>query len=156
MNHEKIVSNIRKNKEKAEIDFGGHPNTYTYTKSLAETILLEKSQSCSTRVSVLRPSCICAAHREPFPGWVDSISATSAVILFMAMGATRTLRGSASNIADNIPVDYVVNGILLSLFDSRNDKFKVYHSSSSYQNPVTWGEVRDYSLGVLKVIPFRC
>ena len=150
-----IVANIRSHKENAEVDFGGHPNTYTYTKSLAETILLQKSKSYKTRVSVLRPSCICASYKEPFPGWLDSISATSAVILFTAMGATKTLQGSAENIADNIPVDYVANGILVGLFDSRNDKFRVYHSSSSSQNPMTWGDVRTYTLGVLKVMPFQ-
>ena len=151
----KITSHIRLHKEKSTISLGGHPNTYTYTKSLAETILFEKSEVSKTRITVIRPSCICASHREPFPGWLDSISATSAVILFVAMGATRTLQGSASNIADNIPVDYVANSIIVGAFDSQKQKFKVYHSSSSHTNPMTWGDVRDYTIGLLKVMPFQ-
>ena len=150
-----LVDHIREYKKDAKIDFNGHPNTYTYTKSLAETILLERSGSSSTRVAIVRPSCICSAHREPFPGWVDSISATSAVILFTAMGAARTLNGSASNIADNIPVDYVVNAILLGIFDSRGEKLRVYHSSSSFSNPMTWGDVRNFTIDILKIVPFE-
>lgn len=50
---------------------GKHPNTYTLTKGLAEQIILEKGQSLP--IAIVRPSIICAAYREPLPGWIDNI-----------------------------------------------------------------------------------
>lgn len=50
---------------------GKHPNTYTLTKGLAEQIILAKGQSLP--IAIVRPTIVCAAYREPFPGWIDNI-----------------------------------------------------------------------------------
>ena len=44
---------------------GDKPNTYTYTKQLAETLLMEEAQGLP--VAILRPSIVTAAWREPLP-----------------------------------------------------------------------------------------
>lgn len=43
----------------------GRPNTYTYTKALAETLLVEESGALP--VAIVRPSIVTAAWKEPFP-----------------------------------------------------------------------------------------
>lgn len=48
-----------------------HPNTYTFTKNLAEQIVLTKAEDLP--IAIVRPSIICAAQKEPFPGWVDNL-----------------------------------------------------------------------------------
>ncbi|KFM76183.1 putative fatty acyl-CoA reductase, partial [Stegodyphus mimosarum] len=43
----------------------GRPNTYTYTKALAETLLIEESGALP--VAIVRPSIVTAAWKEPYP-----------------------------------------------------------------------------------------
>ena len=43
----------------------GRPNTYTYTKSLAEYVLQHESKGLP--VAMLRPCVVGAAYREPLP-----------------------------------------------------------------------------------------
>lgn len=47
-----------------------HPNTYTFTKKLAEQIILDKGKGLP--IAIVRPSIIGAAEKEPVPGWVDN------------------------------------------------------------------------------------
>lgn len=49
---------------------GVHPNTYTYTKRLAE--LLVRDQYDNLPICIVRPSLVLPALFEPIPGWVDS------------------------------------------------------------------------------------
>lgn len=53
-----------------------HPNTYTLTKGLAEQIILRRCSELPA-IAIVRPSIVCAAYREPFPGWVDNVSGTT-------------------------------------------------------------------------------
>ena len=58
---------------------GRYPNTYTFTKSLVERIInKEKGKYC---VTILRPSIIGSAWKEPLIGWVDTVSAAGALYL---------------------------------------------------------------------------
>lgn len=51
---------------------GRYPNTYTFTKALAEQIL---QRECGTvPLAIVRPSIVTAAIREPFPGWIDNLN----------------------------------------------------------------------------------
>jgi len=51
---------------------GNRPNTYTYTKALAEHLLTEE---CGTiPLAIVRPTIVTAALKEPIPGWVDNLN----------------------------------------------------------------------------------
>ena len=47
----------------------GHPNTYTFTKCCAEGLINEFRAEVDIPTSVVRPSIITPAWREPYPGW---------------------------------------------------------------------------------------
>ena len=47
----------------------GHPNTYTFTKCCAEGLVSEFRDESNVPTSVVRPSIITPAWREPYPGW---------------------------------------------------------------------------------------
>jgi hypothetical protein len=68
---------------------GKFPNTYTFTKNIGEKLL--KKHRGDLPLVIIRPSIIGAAVQEPFPGWVDSISAGTAVYLTGALGMLRDL-----------------------------------------------------------------
>lgn len=60
---------------------GRHPNTYTLTKGLAENLIMTKGAGLP--IAIVRPSIVCAAYQEPFPGWVDNVCGiTGECILF--------------------------------------------------------------------------
>jgi fatty acyl-CoA reductase len=44
---------------------GTRPNTYTYTKAMAEALLLEESKGLP--VAIIRPSIVGASWEEPLP-----------------------------------------------------------------------------------------
>jgi alcohol-forming fatty acyl-CoA reductase len=52
---------------------GGYPNTYTYTKNLAEKRLMQTRGHVN--LVIFRPSIIACAYRQPFRAWTDTLSA---------------------------------------------------------------------------------
>ena len=69
---EQLVANIHN-------ILGKYPNTYTFTKALTERIInKEKGKYC---VTILRPTIIGCSWKEPFLGWVDTVSAAGALYL---------------------------------------------------------------------------
>lgn len=58
---------------------GEYPNTYTFTKSLAERIIYKEKGKYS--VTIFRPTIIGSSWKEPFLGWVDTVSAAGALYL---------------------------------------------------------------------------
>lgn len=84
---------------------GDRPNTYTYTKALAETLL---TQECgSLPVAIVRPSIVTAAAREPCAGWVDNMNGPTGLVLASSKGILRTMLIDSKATADLIPVDTV-------------------------------------------------
>ena len=53
---------------------GVHPNTYTYTKRLAEILVRNEYNKGTLPVCIVRPSIVGPAYKEPLPGWVDSLN----------------------------------------------------------------------------------
>ena len=48
---------------------GGWPNTYSFTKSMAERSLMKHKGNL--RVAIVRPSIIISCYEDPIEGWVD-------------------------------------------------------------------------------------
>jgi len=66
---------------------------------------LEKKRG-NIPLNIVRPSIIGVAYQDPFPGWVDAITAGTAVYLLVGLGLIKEFNVNASLIGDNIPVDY--------------------------------------------------
>ena len=58
---------------------GKYPNTYTFTKALTERIINKEKGKYT--VTILRPTIIGCSFKEPFLGWVDTVSAAGALYL---------------------------------------------------------------------------
>ena len=122
---------------------GKFPNTYTFSKNLGEKLL--KKYRRNIPMVIVRPSMIGAAAEEPFVGWVDSVSATTAVYLAASLGVLKDLHGNAGIIGDQIPVDYWAHLIIASTADIiGNSKLIVYHSGTSSRNPSTGDQTVRY------------
>ena len=51
---------------------GSHPNTYTFTKALAEQWLFNTAKDLP--LAIVRPSIVVAAWKDPLPGWIDNLN----------------------------------------------------------------------------------
>jgi hypothetical protein len=73
-----------------------------------------KKRQGNIPLCIVRPAIINTSYSEPFPGWIDSLAAAAAMFLFVGLGVLKYLNGDQSKIADTIPVDYVVNTIIVA------------------------------------------
>lgn len=93
---------------------GKLPNTYTYTKSLAEHLIALEASDLP--VAIVRPSIVTASWREPLPGWVDNLNGPTGLILAVGKGLLRSMHVKKDAKADIIPVDVVVNAMIASSY----------------------------------------
>jgi alcohol-forming fatty acyl-CoA reductase len=105
----------------------GHPNTYTLTKCLAES-LLERRRG-EVPLTLLRPSIVSACRRFPFPGWIDSRAAYAAFVSLLGAGYLRAIRFDPQVVADIVPCDDVADRIISCAFDpALQEPFVVRHA----------------------------
>lgn len=88
----------------------GWPNTYTFTKSLAESLIAKRAADLP--VAVVRPSIVETSLREPFRGWNEGIN-TSAPLSHLLGTYFRQLPSNERKCLDLIPVDVVCRGMVL-------------------------------------------
>ncbi len=92
----------------------GHPNTYTYTKCLAEHLLCERRGDVP--LTIVRPSIISASWHAPFPGWLDSAAAFAGCLLYAGLGIVKAWVADPGVRLDVVPVDVVSNRIVEAAF----------------------------------------
>ncbi len=86
----------------------GWPNTYSYSKSLGEQLVLGARDLTAT---VVRPSVIESALKDPFPGWNQGAN-TSAPLTYLSGRGYRFYPARPNLVLDVIPVDLVANAII--------------------------------------------
>ncbi|MGH8011236.1 MAG: AMP-binding protein, partial [Candidatus Binataceae bacterium] len=87
----------------------GWPNTYSYTKSLGEQLVLVARDSLN--VSVARPSVIESALNDPVPGWNQGVN-TSAPLTYLAGRGYRFYPAKPDLVLDVIPVDLAAHALI--------------------------------------------
>lgn len=159
---------------------GKRPNTYTYTKAVSESLLLERSKTHLPNLSIamVRPSIVGGIWRQPICGWVDNFNGPTGVILSMMTGAIQAMIGCPNYCADIVPVDVVANLIICTAWqvhqqkDNRskrldsgltidsldkivpqNENISVFNCVSGTLNPVTWSDFAKYIKQVGLVYP---
>ncbi|MBV1859262.1 MAG: SDR family oxidoreductase [Nannocystaceae bacterium] len=121
----------------------GWPNTYTYTKALAE--MLTKSRYPNLRHTALRPAIVESAMKFPFPGWNEGFNTTGPLI-YLASTWLRHIPAKPGNPLDIIPVDLVVNGIFIAgAAVMRGEHAEVYQTGSSDRAVLTIDRLTELS-----------
>uniref|UniRef100_A0A1A9X2G8 Fatty acyl-CoA reductase n=1 Tax=Glossina brevipalpis TaxID=37001 RepID=A0A1A9X2G8_9MUSC len=132
--------------EKCKAIIMDHPNTYTFTKNLAENLLMAEMKNMP--VAIVRPSVVYGTWEKPLPGWVGN--ANSGHLGFLAgfvKGVFRTLCGRDTSIIDIIPCDYVINSSLVMgwyVATRHIEQPEVIHCTSGEVNPMTSAQFCDY------------
>nr|XP_043877455.1 fatty acyl-CoA reductase 1 isoform X1 [Solea senegalensis] len=135
---------------------GDRPNTYTYTKALAEYVVQQEQDKLN--IGIIRPSIVGASWQEPFPGWIDNFNGPSGVFIAAGKGILRTMRANNDAVADLIPVDVVINLTLAAGWYTAVHKPKtalVYNCTTGGINPFHWGEIEHHVMSTFKRNPLE-
>ena len=115
----------------------GWPNTYTFTKSLGESMLAQRGGDQA--IAIVRPSIVESSERTPFTGWNEGIN-TSGPLSYLLGTNFRQLPSNERKCLDVIPVDMVTRGMTLiaaALVQGKNAR--LYQLATSAINPVNMG-----------------
>ncbi len=111
----------------------GWPNTYTLTKSLAESLIVKRGAGLP--IAIVRPAIVESSLRRPFRGWNEGVN-TSASLSYLLGTYFRQLPTNERKCLDLIPVDEVTRGMTLiaaALAERRHEP--LYQLATSVTNP---------------------
>ncbi|HKW33536.1 MAG TPA: SDR family oxidoreductase [Candidatus Acidoferrum sp.] len=115
----------------------GWPNTYTFTKSLGESILARHGKDLP--IAIVRPSIVESSERSPFNGWNEGIN-TSGPLSYLLGTNFRQLPSNERKCLDVIPVDMVCRGMtLIAAAVVARRHARIYQLATSAINPVNMG-----------------
>ncbi|HTU40443.1 MAG TPA: SDR family oxidoreductase [Candidatus Aquilonibacter sp.] len=115
----------------------GWPNTYTLTKSLAESLIVK--HGAGLPIAVVRPAIVETSVAKPFPGWNEGIN-TSASLSYLLGTYFRQLPSNERKRLDILPVDAVCAGMTLiaaAIVERRHEP--LYQLATSVTNPCDMG-----------------
>jgi len=118
--------------EKALLKAAGLPNTYTFTKNVAEHLLVERREHVP--LTIVRPSMVSACLEHPFPGWIDSPSGFAGFVALCGAGYLRTVAANPHGLPDIVPCDVVSTRIIESAFVAKPPKAAVRHAVAGRKN----------------------
>ncbi|MCP4449146.1 MAG: AMP-binding protein [Myxococcales bacterium] len=115
-------------------DHWGWSNTYTYSKSLGEQVVLKDK---TVRSCIVRPAIVESSVSFPKPGWCEGFNTTAPLVYAMLKGQRLVVTGKNTNL-DIIPVDMVCTAVIMATAAIiRNEHKAVYQAGSSGVNPVS-------------------
>lgn len=97
------------------------PNTYAYTKALAEELM--RIYSVKLPIVVVRPSIIMMTYEDPIPGWLNNVYGINGVFVGVGMGVLRIFHIDNTKRADIIPADVVTNSSLAVIWHSVTHRY---------------------------------
>ncbi|EDW68202.1 uncharacterized protein Dvir_GJ22673 [Drosophila virilis] len=139
---------------------GKFPNTYTYTKALAEQVL--QREAADLPICIFRPGMILPSYKEPFKGCIDNLYGPIAISYGCAAGVLRLVYSKKEARSNIVPVDYCVNLVLSCAWQTavetaqRRDPAPdptIYNFAPTAQNPTTWGEISAWMEKYIRIYP---
>uniref|UniRef100_A0A3Q7X2A3 Fatty acyl-CoA reductase n=1 Tax=Cicer arietinum TaxID=3827 RepID=A0A3Q7X2A3_CICAR len=120
----------------------GWPNTYTFTKAMGEMLISNIKDIPSI---IIRPTIVTSTHFEPFPGWVDDVRTLNYFIDGYGKGIIKSFVGVPETVLDIIPVDMVVNSMIVAMVARSKNLCTnlIYNISSSVRNPINISDFLD-------------
>lgn len=135
---------------------GEFPNTYAYTKAVAEDIV--QTYSTGLPVALFRPSVVIGTSKEPVAGWIDNVYGPTGVVVGAAVGLVHVLNCDPKAVANLVPGDMVVNACIAAAWKTAKEypanhedapppelTPPVYNYVSSEQKPLTWEKFMKYN-----------
>lgn len=134
-----------------------HPNTYTYSKRLAESLVA--SEKDNIPICMIRPAVVCPAVIEPVEGWVDSLNGPMGLLVASGKGVLRSMHCIGSNKAQVIPVDFAINASIVAVYkrgiEKKTTEIPVYNLTQDGVIDITMGDILDIGKKTVHKYPFE-
>ncbi|XP_034947439.1 fatty acyl-CoA reductase 1-like [Chelonus insularis] len=157
----KIVETVDENVLKALTPkfIGNFPNTYTFSKRLAEQVISDYSHVFPC--VVFRPSIVISTISEPIRGWLDNFNGPVGMLIGGGKGILRTAFGNAQLIADYIPVDVAIKAMIITTWKrgittiTRDPSIHVYNCSSADMKCISLDDLKSCALVIHEDVPLE-
>ncbi|KAH8295017.1 hypothetical protein KR018_005780, partial [Drosophila ironensis] len=124
---------------------GSFPNTYIFTKALAEDIVLKESGSLP--VSICRPNIIMSADKEPMVGWIDNLYGPIGFAYGAGMGVLRVICVNLDAHSNLVPVDYASNLAIAIIWETSRKKSQcqqpAIYAIGNASNPIDYSKIKN-------------
>ncbi|XP_015598032.1 fatty acyl-CoA reductase wat [Cephus cinctus] len=136
---------------------GKWPNSYTFSKALAENLVKEYGKTLP--VGIFRPSMVLLTYEEPLTSWTDSFTGLLVYGAAASLGFVHLTETNMDMITDVVPVDMCANAILACTWDialnprSKDEDPPVYNFATSTENPISYREMDRLVLAYAKTFP---
>ncbi|KAM8703079.1 hypothetical protein ACLKA7_005417 [Drosophila subpalustris] len=127
------------------------PNTYTFTKALAEQVV--QKEASGLPACIFRPAMIFVTLKEPITGWTDNLYGPISILYGYVLGVLHVTLLDKNARAHIVPVDYCANMVLSTAWNTavenvyrkKNSSTKfllkdptIYNYATSDKNPIKW------------------
>ncbi|KAH8258935.1 hypothetical protein KR038_009455 [Drosophila bunnanda] len=143
------------------------PNTYTFTKSLAEQIVNDYRDQLP--IFIFRPSIVVSTIDDPMPGWADNFNGPTGLLVACGTGILRSQNCDPNVKTDFVPADVVTRTLVTAaykfiseakLWQERRAKGEetetyVVNCATSNISPITMGEVIEIGKTFIRQNPFE-
>ncbi|XP_011315369.1 putative fatty acyl-CoA reductase CG5065 [Fopius arisanus] len=123
---------------------GKWPNTYAYTKAVAENVVEREAENLP--IGIFRPAIVISTYKEPIRGWIDNMYGPTGVAAGVGTGLLRSLHCDGSIHANVVPGDMVVNALLASAWDiaetRRTQREIPLYNYVSQDNAITYDDLK--------------
>ncbi|MDQ6751250.1 MAG: HAD-IB family hydrolase, partial [Actinomycetota bacterium] len=118
----------------------GWSDGYGLSKALGERALLAEEVR---PLSIMRPSIIESALRDPYPGWIEGIKVADPIILAYGRGMVTRLPANPSARFDLVPVDLVANACVAAAAHPPSAGVRTVAVVTGTRNPLTIDEASE-------------
>ncbi|KAJ8982207.1 hypothetical protein NQ317_013509, partial [Molorchus minor] len=119
---------------------GKYPNTYTYSKQIAEDVVKREGEGCLLQFTVqqlVRHFCSIVKsilpNKEPIRGWINNLYGPTGVVVGTGAGFIRVVHINNSITANVIPVDICVNSLLAVAWEAAENFKKAKEERSDFK-----------------------
>ncbi|CAH2101749.1 unnamed protein product [Euphydryas editha] len=138
---------------------GELPNTYVFTKQLAEHVVYEYKGKLP--IVIVRPSIVISSLIEPFPGWIDNFNGPVGISIACGKGILRTIYSSPDIVSDYIPVDVAIKSFIAASWIRGTKKLEptddiaIYNSCAGNLFTLSLNELVVIGKELVKILPFN-
>ncbi|XP_063697921.1 putative fatty acyl-CoA reductase CG8306 [Culicoides brevitarsis] len=129
---------------------GKYPNSYVFTKSCSESIVVESMKDLP--IVIYRLSLLISCWKEPIPGWTDNINGPVGMVVLTGKGVLRTVHCDPHGYMNMYAVDLAVNGIITSTWNfvaNKDHSKRIWNIVNAPENNWTWTELLPMALKIL-------
>ncbi|XP_066587954.1 fatty acyl-CoA reductase 1-like isoform X2 [Prorops nasuta] len=91
---------------------GAMPNTYTFTKRLAELVISDYAKVLPS--VIFRPSIVISSFEEPVRGWIDNFNGPVGMMVGGGKGVLRAVFADKKASSDYMPVDMAIKTMMIA------------------------------------------